>query len=221
MIALDQADSFNPPMEGSDPMRKFIGIVAAGLLTLGSANASPLLVDPTAVGSSVSANITSSNCLGCFIDVSLSGNLEGAMKELDIGHSYTFDFFDIVVGGLIGSAQVELKAILALASPQVSAVGNGFGGFASIFYVLNGGHLTWIQPDLILLADGSYLGVAFENLFEFGIGNTTTVSATISRYAAVPEPGTAALLLVGLLTLWFASRRRPLVHVAAFNASAA
>jgi hypothetical protein len=202
-------------------MRKFIGIVAAGLLTLGSANASPLLVDPTAVGSSVSANITSSNCLGCFIDVSLSGNLEGAMKELDIGHSYTFDFFDIVVGGLIGSAQVELKAILALASPQVSAVGNGFGGFASIFYVLNGGHLTWIQPDLILLADGSYLGVAFENLFEFGIGNTTTVSATISRYAAVPEPGTAALLLVGLLTLWFASRRRPLVHVAAFNASAA
>jgi hypothetical protein len=202
-------------------MRKFIGIVAAGLLTLGSANASPLLVDPTAVGSSVSANITSSNCLGCFIDVSLSGNLEGAMKELDIGHSYTFDFFDIVVGGLIGSAQVELKAILSLASPQVSAVGNGFGGFASIFYVLNGGHLTWIQPDLILLADGSYLGVAFENLFEFGIGNTTTVSATISRYAAVPEPGTAALLLVGLLTLWFASRRRPLVHVAAFNASAA
>ena len=45
-------------------MRKFIGIVAAGLLTLGSANASPLMVDPTADGSSVDAYITSSNCVG-------------------------------------------------------------------------------------------------------------------------------------------------------------
>ncbi|MEQ9562405.1 MAG: hypothetical protein RLN69_07790, partial [Woeseiaceae bacterium] len=112
-------------------MRKFIGIFAAGLMTLGSANASRLLVDPTADGSSVDAYITSSNCLGCFIDVSLSDDLEGATANLEIGESFTFDFFDIVVGGLIGTAQVELEAILALASPQVSAFGNGFGGFAS------------------------------------------------------------------------------------------
>lgn len=202
-------------------MHKFIGIVAAGLLALGSANASPLMVDPTETGSSVEANITSSNCWGCFIDVSLSENLEGAgVEDLAIGGSFTFDFFDIVVGGLIGTANVELVAILALATPAVSAIGNGFGGFASLFYVLNGGHLTWVQPEAILLTDGSYLGVTFENLYEFGLGNTTTVSATISRYAAVPEPGTAALLLVGVLALWFVSRRRPLVP-AEFNASAA
>jgi len=63
----------------------------------------------------------------------------------------------------------------------------------------------------LVLADGTFLGVSFEDVFEFGIGNTTTVSATVSRYgaASVPEPETAALLIVGLLALWFASRHRP------------
>jgi hypothetical protein len=76
--------------------------------------------------------------------------------------------------------------------------------------VINGGHLNWIQPGPIDLGDGTFLSVSFEDLFEFGLGNTTTVSATISRVASVPEPGTAALLIVGLLALWFASRRQPL-----------
>jgi hypothetical protein len=197
-------------MEGFDPMRKHISIIAAGLLAFASVNASPILVDPTVTGSSVESEITSSRCLGCFIDTSLSDSLEGAMQWLDTGESFTFDFFDIVIGGLIGSAQVEVNAMLALASPGISAGATGFGGFTSFLFLINAGHLNWIQPDAIDLGDGTFLGVSFENLFEFGIGNTTTVSATISRYAAapVPEPGTAALLLVGLLALWFASGNR-------------
>lgn len=192
-------------------MQKWLGIAAAGLLALGSANASPILVDPTAAGSNVSGDITSSHCLGCFVDVSLSDSLEGSMAWLNTGDSYTIDFLDIVVGGLIGTAQVAIDATLALASPDASVGGVGFGGFASLFYVINGGHLTWLQPGAIDLGDGTFLSVSFEDLFEFGIGNTTTVSATFTRHdaAAVPEPGTAALLVVGLLALWFASRQRP------------
>lgn len=201
-------------------MRGCLGIAAAGLLAFGTASASPILVDPTANGSNVSADITSSSCLGCFIDVSLSDGLDDALAWLDAGDSFTFDFFDIEVGALIGGAQVEVAATLALDSPEDSASGSGFGGFASFLYVINGGYLTWIQPGAIDLGDGTLLGVSFEDLFEFGIGNTTTVSATIYRYAAasVPEPGTSALLVFGMLALWFASRRRP-VGRARFSAS--
>ena len=193
-------------------MQRLLGIVAIGLLAFGSAHASPMLVDPTATGSDVNAVITSSNCLGCFIDASLSDDLEAAAAWLDTGDSFTFDFIDVVVGGLVGTAEVAIDATLALASPETSAEGNAFGAFASFLFIFNGIELTWSQPDVVDLGDGTFLGISFEDLFEFRVGNTFTVSATISRFdaaAAVPEPGTAALLILGMFGLWFASRRRP------------
>ena len=190
-------------------MRKLISIATIFLLFSGAANAGPLYVDPTAEGSSVSATMDDSGCAWCFINVGLSSGLEGAGASLDVGDSMTFDFFDIMVGGLIGSADVEIAATLALASPSLSIGASGVGGFSTFFFVLNAGSLTWIQPEAVDLGDGTFLGVAFENLFAFGIGNTATVSATITRFgaAAVPEPATAALFLIGLLVLWFISGR--------------
>ena len=61
-------------------------------------------VDPTVIGSEVDAQITSSTCWGCFIETSLSDNLDEAMEWLDTDESFTFDFFDIAIGGFIGSA---------------------------------------------------------------------------------------------------------------------
>jgi len=119
-------------------MRRCLGIVAAGLLAFGSAHASAIFVDPTATGSDVSANITSSKCLGCFVDASLSDGLEEAMAWLNTGDSFALDFFDLTVGGLIGGAAIEVDATLALASPEVLAVGSGFGGFVSFLFVFNG-----------------------------------------------------------------------------------
>ena len=197
-------------------MRKRFVIAAVALLAVGSANASPMLVDPTSAGSSVNARITSSNCIGCFVDASLSGSLDGVSAYLDPGESFTFDFFRIKVGGLIGSADVTVDARLAFESLGATGAATGFGGFASFLYVINGGHLSWSsQPASVDLGDGTFLGISFENLYEFGIGNSATVSARAHRYAgaaSVPEPGTAALLVVGMLALWLALRQRPVAR---------
>lgn len=192
-------------------MLKSLGITAASLFAIASAHASPILVDPTATGSNVDASVTASACLECFVDASLSDSLDSAEAWLGVGESFTFEFFDLTVGGLIGGELIEVDATLALASPAVLATGSGIGAFISFLFYYNGVYLDWSQPDAIDLGDGTLLGVAFENLFEFGVGNTFTVSATITRFdaAAVPEPGTAALLGIGLLVLWFGLRRRP------------
>jgi hypothetical protein len=175
-------------------------------------------------GSSVDASITSPGCWDCFVQAEISGNLDDVQAMLgteEHNNSMTFDFFDLTVGGLIGTADIAVNATLALASPDESIVGEGFGGFASFLYIFNHLEMTWIQPEEIALADGTFLSVTFEDLFEFGLGNTTTVSATMTRYAAVPEPGTAALLVLGMLALWFASRSRRIDGNRAHSAAAA
>ncbi len=176
----------------------------------GVASAGPILVDPTAAGSNVDADIVWQQCLFCYVDADLSEGLEGAQGYLGLGDSFTFDFFDVYVGGLIGNALVNVDATLAFAAPGAASSGSGIGGFASLFFAINAGYLFWEQPDPIDLGDGSYLGVAFENLFAGGLGNRTTVSATVHRYGslAVSEPGTLALISFGLIGIWAGRRRR-------------
>ena len=177
------------------------------LLGLGVVRADPILVDPTAEGSSVSIT---HDCRTCSADVYLSAGLDSAQALLDVGSSWTFDFFDIFVGGLGGSDNVNVMATLAFSSPEVMSAASGQGSFFTFFGLVSGGSLIWNQPELLSLNDGSALQVVFEDLHQIGFGNSTSVSATVSRYAAVPEPGTLALLGFGLLAGGLVRRKRAL-----------
>lgn len=191
-------------------------LLAAGtiaVLLIGTANADVIVVDPTTDGSYVDIDI--GPCVpwwgGCDIDWNLAGGLEDEYFTLDVGASETFDFFEVEVFAWFGAATVAVEAVLALSEPQSFNSGSGGGFFGSFLGYVSGGGLYWEQqPTPIDLGDGTYLGITFENLLEFGIGNRTTVSATVTRYGAiaVSEPGPLVLSVLGLLALAFSLRGR-------------
>lgn len=194
-------------------LKELLAVGTITVLSIGTANAGAIIVDPTTDGSYVDIDL--GPCApwwgGCDIDWNLADSLEDEYFTLDVGASRTFDFFDVEVFAWFGAATVAVEAVLALSEPQSLNSGSGGGFFGSIFGYVSGGALYWEQqPTPIDLGDGTYLGIAFENLLEFGIGNRTTVSATVTRHRAiaVSEPGPLALLMLGLLALAFSLRGR-------------
>jgi len=189
-----------------------IAVCALFALSANVANATPIeiVVQPTSEGSSVESNITNSACyVPCYVETSLSEDLDEISTTLGVGESWTFDFFEITVGGL-GFATATVEATLAFLQPDVFAASSGDASFFTFLGWFSAGTLIWDQPGAIELADGTFLGIGFENLIEAGFGNTTTVSATVHRYQAIPEPGTLALFGFGLLLLGvFHLRRKP------------
>ena len=194
------------------------------ILTCGAniAHAVPIFVDPASTGSTVDISLSNQNCAvwaPCWADWAFStgaNSLDGSSGagDLEIGDSLDVDFFDLSVGGF-GSADATIIATLAFDSPDVLPVATGQGNFWTFFGLYSEGTLVWEQPGLVDLNDGSYLSIKFDNIDAAGFGNGATVGVTIAHVSGlgggptgVPEPGTLALIGIGLLALGITRRRQ-------------
>ncbi len=133
---------------------------------------------------------------------------------LNDGESYTFDFFEIIVGGFFGGGTATVEATLAFDNPASASSGTGSGNWFTFLGIVSSGSLAWtVQPDPVVLSTGEYFEIEFSDIQDFGIGNSAMVDATITAHGApviepAPIPESATMLLLGSGLMGLAGFRR-------------
>ena len=196
-------------------MRAFFkAIVATAVLAAPlAANAIPVTFDLAGAPKS-SVKLTDFNgfCL-CGIDLTLNPLLGSAGGTLNVGESFSFDFFSIDIWG-IGGGTGKIAATLGFDSPATApnAGGTGVGSFL-VFGDFVAGSLTWTVKNWdFSLTDGTSYRVSFDDLLGL-TDDATTVKGRIKLLIGpgavkVPEPATLTLFGLGLLGLGLMRRRR-------------
>lgn len=193
---------------------KKISVIICFFSILGFSGLAAAIPIDFAVDSSLSSvTLSNTQTIGwTSVSAALAGGLGDTAFSLGDGLSKTFDFFTVTVSGIgLGTTSVEAK--LGFSAPAgVIATGSGSGAWVTVFGLISGGYLNWnTQPGTFTLASGDYFDVKFENISLAGLGDSTTVHATVNAHAApvapVPEPATVLLLGSGLVALWGVRRK--------------
>ena len=198
-------------------MKKFLyGLAVVAGLGAAQANASAVLFDLDPVVTKFV--LTTTDGWGGEPSLVMNPNLGSTPAYLNAGDTWKIDLFSIVFP-LVGSGNGTISGTLGFKAPSLAQDINdsATGSFLSLF-VVNFGDLTWTtQPSQFSLIDGTKYSVVFENLSGAVLGRSVDVHAFLTLNAeprSVPEPGTIALLGLGMLGVMYVSRRQLLARKA-------